>query len=110
MKTIIIECNPSKNSFGESIKEKIISVLEGKKKEYHIIELYKDNFNPVMSEEDEKLYKIEKNVNQSTNEITIKKISESNGKIIYEMKTNFAQNSKDKKWDFLLELINRYKT
>lgn len=56
MKTIIIECNPSKNSFGESIKEKVISVLDGKKKEYEIIELYKDNFNPVMSEEDEKLY------------------------------------------------------
>ena len=32
--------------------------------------------------------KIEKNVNQSTNEITIKKISESNGKIIYEMGTD----------------------
>lgn len=56
MKTIIIECNPSRNSFSESIKEKIISVLEGKKKAYDIIELYKDNFNPVMSEEDEKLY------------------------------------------------------
>ena len=46
-----------------------------------------------IDKEDEKLYKIEKNVNQSTNEITIKKISESNGKIIYEMKTNFAQNN-----------------
>lgn len=63
-----------------------------------------------IDKEEEKLYKIEKNVNQSTNEITIKKISQSNGKIIYEMKTNFAQNSKDKKWDFLLELINRYRT
>ena len=63
-----------------------------------------------IDKEDEKLYKIEKNVNQSTNEITIKKISESNGKFIYDMNINFAQNSKDKKWDFLLELINRYKT
>lgn len=25
------------------------------------------------------------------------------------MKTNFAQNSRDEKWDYLLELINKYK-
>ena len=56
MKTIIIQCTPSKNSFSEIIKEKIKSVLEEKKKSYDIIDLYKDNFNPVMNEMDEKLY------------------------------------------------------
>ena len=38
-----------------------------------------------------------------------KKISENNEKITYEMKTNFAQNSRDEKWDYLLELIDKYK-
>lgn len=56
MKTIIIECNPSQNSFSETIKEKIKSALEEKKKPYDLIDLYKDNFNPVMNDMDEKLY------------------------------------------------------
>lgn len=58
---------------------------------------------------EENLNEIEKNQKQSANEITIKKISENNEKITYEMKTNFAQNSRDEKWDYLLELINKYK-
>lgn len=58
---------------------------------------------------EENLNEIEKNQKQSTNEITIKKISENNEKITYEMKTNFAQNSRDEKWDYLLELIDKYK-
>lgn len=32
MKTIIIECNPSKNSFGESIKEKSNKCFRWKEK------------------------------------------------------------------------------
>lgn len=56
MKTTIIECNPSSNSFSESIKEKIMNTLKDSKKEFNLIDLYKDNFNPVMTEEDEKLY------------------------------------------------------
>ncbi|WP_297712873.1 hypothetical protein [Clostridium sp.] len=39
MKAIIIECNPSKNSFSEIIKEKIKSALEEKKKSYDVIAL-----------------------------------------------------------------------
>lgn len=58
---------------------------------------------------EENLDEIEKNQKQSANEITIKKISENNEKITYEMKTNFAQNSRDEKWDYLLELIDKYK-
>lgn len=58
---------------------------------------------------EENLNEIEKNQRQSANEITIKKISENNEEITYEMKTNFAQNSRDEKWDYLLELINKYK-
>ncbi len=58
---------------------------------------------------EENLNEIEKNQKQSANEITIKKISENNEKITYEMKTNFAQNSRDEKWDYLLKLIDKYK-
>lgn len=58
---------------------------------------------------EENLNEIEKNQKQSANEITIKKIYENNEKITYEMKTNFAQNSRDEKWDYLLELIDKYK-
>lgn len=58
---------------------------------------------------EENLNEIEKKQKQSANEITIKKISENNEKITYEMKTNFAQNSRDEKWDYLLELIDKYK-
>ena len=58
---------------------------------------------------EENLNEIEKNQNQSSNEITIKKIYENNEKITYEMKTNFAQNSRDEKWDYLLKLIDKYK-
>ena len=56
MKTLIIECNTSEKSFGKTIKEKVISILEKNKRAYDVIDLYKDNFNPIMSEEDEKLY------------------------------------------------------
>ena len=58
---------------------------------------------------EENLNEIEKNQKQSANEITIKKISVNNEKITYEMKTNFSQNSRDEKWDYLLELIDKYK-
>ena len=63
----------------------------------------------IIFSKEENLNEIEKNQKQSANEITIKKISENNEKITYEMKTNFAQNSRDEKWDYLLELIDKYK-
>ncbi len=53
-------------------------------------------------------YTIEKNNNQSPNEISIFKISENNEEIIYELRTNFAQNSKEDKWSYLYELIEKY--
>lgn len=56
MKTTIIRCNPSENSFSKKILEEVISILNEKNKCYDLIDLYKENFNPVMTEEDEKLY------------------------------------------------------
>lgn len=56
-----------------------------------------------------KLYEIEKNSNRSPNEITILKKYEDNEKNIYELQTNFAQNSKEEKWKYLYDLIEKYK-
>lgn len=55
------------------------------------------------------LYEIEKNSNHSPNEITILKIYEDSEKNIYELQTNFAQNSTGEKWEYLYDLIEKYK-
>lgn len=55
------------------------------------------------------LYEIEKNSNRSPNKITILKKYEDNEKNIYELQTNFAQNSKEEKWKYLYDLIEKYK-
>lgn len=68
MKTTIIVCNPSEKSFSKDIMNSVINNLEDKKKEYEVVDLYKDKFNPVMTEEDEKLYSLGK-----SNDILVKK-------------------------------------
>lgn len=55
------------------------------------------------------LYEIEKNSNHSQNGITILKKYENNNKNIYELQTNFTQNSQGEKWSFLYDLIEKYK-
>lgn len=55
------------------------------------------------------LYEIEKNRNRSPNEITILKKYEDNEKNIYELQTNFAQNSIEEKWSYLYKLMEKYK-
>ena len=55
------------------------------------------------------LYEIEKNSNSSPNEITILKKYEDNEKNIYELQTNFTQNSIEEKWKYLYDLIEKYK-
>ena len=54
-------------------------------------------------------YEIEKNGKYSPNEITILKKYEDNEKNIYELQTNFTQNSKGEKWSYLWDLIEKYK-
>ena len=56
MKTTIIVASPSEKSFSKKIVEKLSEKLIENKAEYEIIDLYKDNFNPVMTENEEKLY------------------------------------------------------
>lgn len=55
------------------------------------------------------LYDIEKNKSHLPNTISIEQKEENDEKVIYEMQTNFAQNSKAKKWNYLYELIEKYK-
>lgn len=56
MNITVIVANPSKDSFSKSIMKKVEDTLKENEKSYEIIDLYGDNFNPVMSEEDVKFY------------------------------------------------------
>jgi len=59
--------------------------------------------------EEGKLYKIEKNINHTTTDLTILKVDEDNEKNIYELQTNFTQNTIEEKWKYLYDLIEKYK-
>ncbi len=52
MNTTIIYAHPWEESFNNAILQSVISALEIKGKEFNVIDLYKDNFNPVLSERD----------------------------------------------------------
>lgn len=56
MNSTIIIANPSSDSFSNSIMETVANSLKEKCKSYEIIDLYKDDFNPVMSDYEVKLY------------------------------------------------------
>lgn len=56
MNTAIIISNPDKNSFNKNIMDNVIKGIEKCGKNYSIIDLYEDKFNPVMTAEEVKLY------------------------------------------------------
>lgn len=56
MNTTIIVSNPDNNSFSTNILENIIKGIEKCGKNYSVINLYEDKFNPVMTCEEVKLY------------------------------------------------------
>ncbi|WP_250675413.1 NAD(P)H-dependent oxidoreductase [Paraclostridium ghonii] len=56
MNTTIIVSNPTTNSFSQNIMDNVINGLKKCGKSYNIIDLYEDNFNPVMTKEEVKLY------------------------------------------------------
>ncbi len=56
MKSTIVLCTTNSNSFSEVIVDKIAAELDTKMKEYELIDLYKDNFNPIMDAEGERVY------------------------------------------------------
>lgn len=54
--TAIIIANPSSDSFSKSIENYVSKALKDRDKPYEIIDLYNDNFNPVMTKEEVDLY------------------------------------------------------
>ena len=53
MKSTIILATNTEKSFAKEIVNKLIDILTQNKVQYEIIDLYKDNFNPVMTKEHE---------------------------------------------------------
>lgn len=62
-----------------------------------------------IDKEEANLYKIERNTNYTTTDLTILKIDEDNEKNIYELQTNFTQNTTEEKWSYLYKLMEKYK-
>ena len=56
MKTTLVLAHPWHGSFNKAILDTIVKKLEAKAKEYQIIDLNKDNFDPVLHEQDLALY------------------------------------------------------
>ncbi|MDX9805790.1 MAG: NAD(P)H-dependent oxidoreductase [bacterium] len=56
MKGLIIYAHPFEGSFCYAVKEKVIETLKKNGKEFNLIDLNKDKFDPVMTAEDLKLY------------------------------------------------------
>jgi NAD(P)H dehydrogenase (quinone) len=56
MKTTIVFAHPWHGSFNKAILDSVIKKLDAKSQEYHVIDLNKDNFNPVLEEKDLALY------------------------------------------------------
>lgn len=56
MKTTIVFVHPWHGSYNKAILDAVIKNLEAKSRAYHVIDLNKDNFNPVLQEKDLALY------------------------------------------------------
>lgn len=56
MKTTIVYAHPWNESLNKAVLDKVIDKLNNNGDEITLIDLYKDNFNPVMSEKDLSLY------------------------------------------------------
>lgn len=56
MKTTLVLAHPWHGSYNKSILDTITQKLEQQSKDYHIIDLHKDNFDPVFREHDLALY------------------------------------------------------
>lgn len=48
MKNLIIYSHPSEKSFNHAVLEKVIETLKSKNEEFKVIDLYRENFNPVL--------------------------------------------------------------
>ena len=70
MKSTIILATNNEKSFSKEIVNKLIDILTQNKVQYEVIDLYKDNFNPVMTKEqgetdDELVKKYQKHLKES---------------------------------------------
>ena len=50
--TTIIYAHPWSGSFNKAIKDTVINSLQSEGTSFHVIDLYRDNFNPVLTEKD----------------------------------------------------------
>lgn len=67
MKVFIVYCHPSTNSFTHSVKDSFIQGLEDGGHTYEISDLYANNFNPIMSEDEyirEGFYQLDDSVSE----------------------------------------------
>lgn len=62
-----------------------------------------------VNNDEKNLYQIERDKTGIAGESSIIKKDEKDNKTIYEYKTNFTSNSKDKKWNYISDLIKKYK-
>ncbi len=56
MKTIVLYCHPWKGSFNHAILESVVQGLEAGKKDYEVVDLISEGFNPVLGEADLAVY------------------------------------------------------
>ncbi|MWN32748.1 MULTISPECIES: NAD(P)H-dependent oxidoreductase [unclassified Gilliamella] len=56
MKTLIIYSHPYEKSYNHAILERTVSLLKESGKDFDIIDLYKDGFNPIYTPEELRLY------------------------------------------------------
>ena len=56
------------------------------------------------------LYQIERDKTSIAGRSSIFKIKEEKNKTIYEFRTNFTSNSKGKEWNYIYDIINKYKS
>ena len=52
MNVLVVYCHPSKNSFTHAVKEAFVKGLKDGGHSFEISDLYAQNFNPIMSEEE----------------------------------------------------------
>ncbi|EHT04845.1 hypothetical protein HMPREF9694_05590 [Klebsiella michiganensis] len=52
MKYCVIYAHPNPSSFSHAIKQRVVEIIESHEDTYELIDLYQDNFNPVLNSDD----------------------------------------------------------
>ncbi|TGU98200.1 flavodoxin family protein, partial [Mesorhizobium sp. M8A.F.Ca.ET.173.01.1.1] len=56
MRVLVVYCHPVPESFCAAIRDTAVEVLRGRGWDVRLLDLYGENFNPVMSCEERRLY------------------------------------------------------